>query len=85
MEILSHGTWRLHSDCSKLYLAVMGSYAGVAEISKWAVNAPTDPSEDPAFERLHRGLFFIWLWTCRVSDPAFLAGLRSERPGAGLC
>lgn len=62
MEIVSHGSWRLHRDCSKFYLAVMAGYAGVAEIAKWSVNLPTDPSEDPALERLHRGLFFIWLW-----------------------
>ncbi len=62
MEILTHGHWRFQDDLSKLYLGIMGAYASAAEISKWLVNEPTDPGQDPAFERIHRGGFFIALW-----------------------
>src|SRR2546427_2916806 len=62
MEILTHGHWRFETDLSKYYLGIMGAYAGAAEISKWMVNAPTDPNADPAFERIHRGRIFIAVW-----------------------
>jgi hypothetical protein len=62
LEIISHGRWHFQSDISKYYLWMMAAYAGAAEISKWVVNAPTDPSADPAFERINRGGAFIALW-----------------------
>src|SRR5258708_13244971 len=62
LEIFSHGVYHSPDDLSKLYLGVMAAYAGAAEISKWLVNVPTHPAEDPMFERIHRGGFFIALW-----------------------
>src|SRR5258708_32000827 len=62
LEIISRGNYHSPDDLSKLYLAVMAAYAGAAEISKWLVNAPTDPNQDPRFERIQRGGFFVWLW-----------------------
>ena len=62
VEILSRGTYHSPDDLSKYYLAVMAAYAGAAEISKWLLNAPTDPTQDPKFERIQRGGFFVWLW-----------------------
>jgi hypothetical protein len=61
-EILSKGRWQSPDDFSSMYLGIMAGYAGIAEISKWLKNAPTNPDEDPALERIHRGAFFIWLW-----------------------
>src|SRR5258706_8065614 len=76
-EILSKGTRHSPDDLSKLYLAVMGAYAGAAEISKWLNNYATDPTQDPRFERIQRGGLFIALWLApllfaygwRISDP----------------
>src|SRR5690348_12779145 len=62
MEILTHGHWHFQDDLSKYYLGVMAAYAGAAEVTKWVVNLPTDPQEDPMFERIHRGGFFVFLW-----------------------
>ena len=62
VEILSRGAYHSADDLSKLYLGVMAAYAGAAEISKWLSNEPTEPGQDPRFERIHRGGFFVWLW-----------------------
>jgi hypothetical protein len=62
IEIVSRGARHSPDDLSKIYLTVMAAYAGAAEISKWLVNAPTDPTLDPRFERIQRGGFFIGLW-----------------------
>ncbi len=62
MEILTHGRWRFQTDLSKFYLGIMASYAGAAEVTKWMVNVPTNPQEDPKFERMQRGGIFIWFW-----------------------
>lgn len=78
LEILSRGSYHSPDDLSKLYLATMAAYAGAAEITKWLIKAPTDPSEDPRFERIHRGGFFVWLWLApllfaygwRITNPA---------------
>jgi len=78
VEILSRGAYRSPDDLSKLYLSTMAAYAGAAEITKWLIKAPTDPSTDPSFERIHRGGFFVWLWLApllfaygwRISNPA---------------
>ncbi len=77
-EILSKGARHSPDDLSKLYLAVMAAYAGAAEISKWLNNYATDPSQDPRFERIQRGGFFIGLWLApllfaygwRITNPA---------------
>ena len=78
VEILSRGARHSPDDLSKLYLAIMTAYCGAAEISKWLVNAPTDPTQDPRFERIQRGGFFIGLWLApllfaygwRITDPS---------------
>src|SRR5689334_7910420 len=62
VEIVSKGARQSPDDLSKIYLTVMAAYAGAAEISKWLNKAPTDPTLDPKFERIHRGGFFIGLW-----------------------
>lgn len=62
LEILTRGAYHSPDDLSKLYLAIMAAYAGAAEITKWLNPAPTDPAQDPMFERIHRGGFFIALW-----------------------
>lgn len=62
VEILSRGAHRSPDDLSKLYLAVMAAYSGAAEISKWLLKAPTDPTLDPRFEKIQRGGVFIGLW-----------------------
>src|SRR5437762_3155286 len=77
LEIVSRGTHKLADDFSKLYLALVAGYAGAAEISKWLVNAPTDPSQDPRLERIQRGGALIGFWlipllfaaSWRASDP----------------
>jgi len=90
-EILSRGTY--HSlDLTKLYLLVMSAYAGAAEISKWLVNAPTDPTQDPRLERMHRGGFFVWLWfipllatySWRFFDPSIPVPAALEKITSGL-
>src|SRR5262245_2381729 len=62
VEIISRGDIKSPDDLSKLYLATMAAYAGAAEISKWLNGVPTDPTQDPRFERIQRGGFFVWLW-----------------------
>jgi hypothetical protein len=62
VEILSRGSHKSPDDLSKLYLAIMAAYAGAAEISKWLINAPTDPRQDPRLERIQRGGVLIGLW-----------------------
>jgi len=62
VEILSRGAYHSPDDLSKYYLGVMTAYAGAAEISKWLNTEPTDPTQDPRFERVQRGGFFVWLW-----------------------
>ena len=62
VEIISRGTYHSPDDLSKLYLATMAAYAGAAEITKWLNGVPTDPAQDPRFERVQRGGFFIGLW-----------------------
>ena len=62
MEILTHGQRRFDIDLSKFYLGIMAAYAGAAEITKWMVNIPTNSQEDPRFEKMQRGGFFIWFW-----------------------
>jgi hypothetical protein len=77
VEILSRGARHSPDDLSKLYLAVMAAYAGASEITKWLNSYPTDPAEDPRFERIQRGGFFIGLWLApllfaygwRITDP----------------
>jgi hypothetical protein len=32
------------------------------EVMHLLLNAPTDPTQDPRFERIQRGGFFVWLW-----------------------
>src|SRR5690242_15996258 len=78
VEILSRGAYHSPDDLSKLYLSTMAAYAGAAEITKWLIKAPTDPSQDPRFERIQRGGFFVWLWLApllfaygwRITNPA---------------
>ena len=55
----------------------MTAYAGSAEISKWLSGAPTDPTQDPRFERVQRGGFFVWLWLAPV---LFAYGWRITNP-----
>ena len=62
VEILSRGSYHSPDDLSKYYLGVVGAYAGASEITKWFSSAPTDPTQDPRFERIQRGGFFVWLW-----------------------
>jgi hypothetical protein len=92
LEILSRGAYRSPDDLSKLYLSVMAAYAGAAEISKWLVNAPTDSTQDPRFERIHRGGFFVWLWLAplllaygwRITNPAIPMPAPLEKITIGL-
>jgi len=78
LEILSRGAYHSPDDLSKLYLAAIAAYSGAAEINKWLVNEPTDPTQDPRFERIQRGGFFVWLWLApllfaygwRITNPA---------------
>src|SRR5690349_20311518 len=62
LEILSQGSHRSPDDLSKLYLATMTAYACAAEISKWLVHAPTDPTQDPQLERIQRGGVLLGFW-----------------------
>src|SRR5258708_6762957 len=66
VEIITRGARHSPDDLSKLYLGIMTAYAGSAEISKWLANEPTDPTQDPRFERIQRGGFFVWLWLAPV-------------------
>ena len=92
LEILTHGKWHLHFDCTKFYLAVIAGYAGAAELSKWSVTNPTDPQQDPVTEKLQRGMFFIWLWTTpflftilwQIQDPSMPLPVFVEKIPMGL-
>ncbi len=77
VEILSRGARHSPDDLSKLYLAIMAAYAGAAEITKWLNNYPTDPTQDPRFERIQRGGVFIGLW---LAPLLFVYGWRITNP-----
>src|SRR5438445_71401 len=61
VELLSKGAYTSF-DLTKLYLAIMAGYEGVAEASKWVAAVPTDSTQDPRFERANRGGILVLLW-----------------------
>jgi hypothetical protein len=62
LEIISHDAWRSSHNLTKIYLAMMGAYAGAGEAQKWFQKNASDPADDTTLERMHRGGFFVALW-----------------------